>query len=501
MKNIVTAAQMKECDRDTITNLGIPSLVLMERAALGIAEEVLGYLIVSGKEKTGRVLCVCGTGNNGGDGIACARILFMKGINTEIFYTGEPDKGTPETVKEAEIAENLQIPVVSEPHFQVYDVIVDAIFGIGLSRDLGGIYKETVEKINLSGAFIVAADISSGIDADTGRIHGTAVKADKTVTMQYEKAGQIFYPGAKYSGKVSVLDIGIREKLTGPRQKELTEEDIPGLLKKRDPAGNKGTFGKVLIIAGSKNMSGASYFAGLAALRTGAGMVRLLTEESNREIIQKQLPEVMLETWTNADEAVKEIERNLSWADAIAAGPGLGKSETVKKIIAYLLENAGLPLVLDADGLNALEGNSALLRGRKAEIFVTPHIGEMSRLTGSAIEEIKADPLRAARDLSLLCGIHCILKDARTCIAEPDGTVYINTTGNDGMATAGSGDTLTGMLSSLLAQGTSCDIAGALAVYLHGAAGDLAAAENGPSYMIASDIILQIKNVLRRYGR
>ena len=509
MRHIVTAAQMKARDQYTITEIGVPSSVLMERASYAIAEEVLSYLEQSGR--TGRVLCVCGSGNNGGDGAACARILHMKGIRADLYLAGKEDHFTDEMKLQVSICRKLGIEEIRKSTFAEYDVIVDALFGIGLSRDIEGSYADVIGRINASRAFVLSADIASGIHADTGHVMGCAVQADVTVTMQLPKPGMLLYPGADYSGRIVVAEIGIadlwnddpwkpkkdRRDEEGPRIYCLDDSDIPSYLPKRIASGNKGTFGKVLVIAGSRNMSGAAYFSALSSMRMGAGMVRVITVEANREIIQRELPEALLTTYNDIVEAEDAIDKNLDWADVICMGPGPGTSTMSEGIVKHVLENSVLPLVLDADGLNCLYGNTALIREYRGMVFLTPHMGEMGRLVGRTIAELKKDPISAAANLATACDAVCVLKDARTCTALPNGKVFVNTSGNDGMATAGSGDVLSGILAGLLAQ--HCDVLAAapLAVYIHGKAGDIAAGEDGRRNVIASDIIAQLKNVVR----
>ncbi len=508
MRHIVTAAQMKARDQYTITELGVPSSVLMERASLAIAEEVISYLEKSGRN--GRVLCVCGSGNNGGDGAACARILFLKGFRADIYLVGKESNFTDEMKLQVSICRKLGIEEVRKSTFAEYDVIVDALFGIGLSRDIEGAYADVIGRINASRAFVIAADIASGIHADTGRVCGLAVQADVTVTMQLPKPGMLLYPGADYSGRVVVAEIGIadmwnddpwkprkdRRDESGPRIYSLDDSDIPSYLPKRISSGNKGTFGKVLVIAGSKNMSGAAYFSALSAMRMGAGMVRVVTVEDNREIIQRELPEALLTTYNNAVEAEDAIDKNLDWADVICMGPGLSTGDISESIVKHVLNVSVLPLVLDADGINCLYGKTELLKEYRGMAFITPHMGEMGRLVGRTISELKEDPVSAAINLATSCDVVCVLKDARTCTALPNGRVFINMSGNDGMATAGSGDVLSGILAGVLAQ--NCDVLAAapLSVYIHGKAGDAASDEGGRRNVIASDIIAHLKDVV-----
>ena len=330
---------------------------------------------------------------------------------------------------------------------------------------------------------------------------GCAVKADVTVTMECAKIGQLLYPGALYAGKTVISEIGIYDdvKLRDSLPYtvfSLTDDDTMKLLPPRESAGNKGTFGKVLVIAGSKGMCGAALFAAEAALRSGAGMVKILTDEANRTIVQTALPEALLAVYKKKDELPDLIRENLAWADAAAAGPGLGVSKRTRLIIETLLKECTLPLVIDADGLNVIGEDTELLEKHEGTLFITPHMGEMARLTGRTIADLKADPIGSALGYAGASGAQVLLKDARTVTARKDGTVYINASGNAGMATAGSGDVLTGILAGLLAQGTDPGCAGALAAFIHGRAGDKAKETMGESGMIASDIIRALPSII-----
>ena len=521
MKHIVTAEQMRTRDNYTIKSLGIPSAVLMERAALGIAREVIQKYEELGSK--GRVLCVCGTGNNGGDGAACARILHMKGVRADLFIVGDPEKFTAEMRLQEKICKKLGILEVTNPNYLSYQIIVDAMFGIGLSRDVEGEAQDVISAINDCGAYVISADIPSGINADTGAVMGNAVHADVTVTMQLIKPGLVLYPGALHAGRIVVEEIGILDDIPGgkiaarmsklpgeetsdsdiPKELSLDEihyleqDDIKKLLPMRLASGNKGTFGKVLVIAGSKNMAGAAYFSALAAMRSGAGMVKILTAESNRDILQREIPEALLETYTNDEDVVMALDASLAWADVVCMGPGLGTTERSAKIVRYVLLSCSHPLVLDADGLNCLFGDTTLLSSYMGKLYVTPHMGEMGRLAMKSVAELKSDPISSAVYLARSCGVFTVMKDARTVIAQPDGSVYINVSGNSGMATAGSGDVLSGILASLLAQGTDPFAAAPMAALIHGLAGDAACRDKGERFMIASDIITHLSDVLK----
>ena len=494
---------MREWDSRTISEIGVPSLVLMERAAVAVSDAAAD---LAGEKK--RILCICGTGNNGGDGAAAARILFLRGYQTTVMLVGSRDRLSPDMTVELNICEKLGIPVLTPGMayerslsgapadnavaglvsvLRTYDVIIDAIFGTGLSRDVEdrtGIFA-AIEAANLP---VVSADIPSGISADTGQVMGCAVKADITVTMQALKCGHLFYPGAFYSGKVVTAEIGIVPQTDHCFAWALEDDDM-ALIPERDPSGNKGTFGKVLVIAGSKNMSGASYLTSLAALKTGCGMVMLLTTEDNRIIIQETLPEIMLKTYSDGEEAIAKLDEALNWADVIACGPGLGQSETAGLLVKELLKRTDKPLVLDADALNLISRFPECLKAHKGPVLITPHPGEMARLTGLRGSDITADLMGTALDFSRAYDVTCLLKDARTCIASPSGRLFVNLTGTSGMATAGSGDVLTGIAAGLIARGMPVSKAGPYAAFLHGRAGEDAARHVGPSGLTATSLI------------
>ena len=503
MRHIVNSEEMKSLDGRTIRRIGVPSAVLMERAAFACAEAVL-HLSERTDEGTAdasplRVLCVCGSGNNGGDGFAAARILFLKGVDATVWFVGNPDHLTEETARQRELCRRLKIPETDNPDMTAYDVIVDAIFGIGLSRPVTGRYADVIRRINESGTRVLAVDIPSGISADRGCVMGCAVKAAVTVTMQLLKPGLLLYPGCGYAGTVIPADIGVVDD-TDPWEGDsgifaLEKKDLARILPARPADGNKGTFGKVLVIAGSVNMAGASCFSASGALHTGCGMVRILTVRENREILQTLLPEAMLATFDTAEEAADAMDEYFDWADAICCGPGMGAGERTRDIVLHLLGTRGKPIVLDADALNCLHGDLESLRSHDGPLILTPHIGEMARLTGMSVREIKEDPVGCASAFARENGVCLVLKDARTVTAVPEGPVYINLSGNEGMATAGSGDVLTGITGALLARGCDPYLAGAAAAFLPGLAGDAARKENGAEYMTAGDIIRGLRTV------
>ncbi len=492
MEFLVTAAQMKQCDDYTIHSTGIPSMVLMERAALSVAEEME-------KEKCdmSSVLVICGAGNNGGDGFALARLLDERGIRVTVAFEGRESSLTEETFRQKNICARCGINPCSNYREREYTVIIDALFGVGLSRTVEGKYAELIEWMNRQQAFRVAVDIPSGIQADTGRIMGTAVRADLTVTFAYLKLGHILYPGTEYCGKVIRRDIGITADGLRRASAAFTYgEDDLSRVTPRNPRSHKGTYGKVLLVAGSHGMGGAAVLAARAAYRSGCGLVRIFTHESNRLIIQSSIPEAVVSTWENEEDLIEKLDEVLSWPDVIGIGPGLGRGKLTQKIIRRVFERCRTPLVVDADGLNELALCQDLLFQTEAKVVLTPHIGEMERFSGRPKSDILNDICACAEETARRYHVICVLKDARTVVT--DGSrLYVNTSGNSGMATGGSGDVLTGLICGLLAQKMTLFEGTALGVYIHGLAGDLAARDKGAYGMLAGDIADRIGEVMK----
>lgn len=505
MEYVLTATEMKKCDETTIKEYGIESLVLMERAAFETANAVIAKY---GKEIY--VGVVAGCGNNGGDGIAVARILQEQGIRVEINMVGESKKLTDETKTQLETAKKLNIPIYYGIEHTLYDVIIDAIFGIGLTRSVEGKYRKAIEEINASKAQVVAVDIPSGVNTDDGRIMGCAVKADMTVTFAYRKIGLMLYPGASCAGEVCCVPIGIPRVLTDKKRTGVvtfTDKEADLKLPQRSQSGNKGTFGKVLFAAGSRSMGGACQLSALAAYRIGTGMVRVFTAEENRESLLRKLPEAIVDTYQdpNDGDILSERERQallngLEWADVIAVGPGLSLSDRAFDILKTVLGHCDKPLVMDADGLNLLAKNDTLLRElefghRKTDagIVLTPHLGEFARLVKAPVSEIKKDFLGTCKAFTKKYDVSLVCKDARTVITKRGKLTYLNSSGNNGMATAGSGDVLTGIISGLLAQGMTDFEAAVIGAYAHGLAGDYAREHASSYYIMAQDIINSLK--------
>ena len=487
MKNILTSSEMKKVDTETIERIGIPGIVLMERAALSVAS-----LIMENEPVTKTVQVIAGVGNNGADGLAICRMLYLKGYNTCTCVIGDINKATEDFKTQLRINENLGISIVED--FADCDIFVDAIFGVGLSREVEGKYKDAVEYINNQRAKVYAVDIPSGIDGSTGEVLGVAIKADYTVTFGFHKVGTVLYPGADYCGKVIVSDIGYESWENSDFIKYATREDLK-YLPRRINYSYKGNYGKVLIIAGSKEISGAAALSALAAFKTGAGMVRIFTHENNRNILGKLLPEAMINTYTIDKFDIKSLQAAIKWCDVIAVGAGMGTGEVQTEIVNEVLESK-IPTVIDADGINTISRHNEIKEKLHDKVILTPHLGEMSRFLAVPAKEIAQNLIKYTRKVNYKYGATVVLKDARTVMANKKGT-YINLTGNSGMATAGSGDVLTGIMVALLGTKTDFEKVPALATFLHGIAGDLAAMESSKESMMAGDIC---NNITKAYN-
>ncbi len=510
MKYAVNSEGMKKIDAYTVEQIKIPALVLMERAALEAVKVMMKRI-----HREDRILVVCGPGNNGGDGVAAGRILFLQGYRVALLFICEEKSFSSQMRVQVEIAKNLGIPVENNNKLGEYNIIIDAIFGVGLSRPVEGRYEAAIHEMNKSGSLIYALDIPSGISSDTGKVLNLAVRADYTVTFGYMKQGLLLYPGAEYAGEITVADIGFPEAALQMHQPDLfyyDREDL-GKLPARTPYSNKGTYGKVLVIAGSKGMGGAAYLSAKAAYRCGAGLVKVLTSSDNRTILQTQLPEALFAAYDPDGRSQKEwlsdIEACIAWASVIVLGPGLGRTKESEELIKLVMKCSSAPVIADADALNFvaadldLEGIS-LPKDRlnrleqlwKEGTILTPHLMELSRMTGFPVATITDNLIDTARQCSYNRKLIYVMKDARTVVAGA-GKLYLNRSGNHGMATGGSGDVLTGIIAALIAQGMSSYEAACLAVYVHGLAGDLATEEKGAYSLMAGDIIEVIDRVLK----
>ena len=521
---ILTAAHMKACDDYTIRTVGTPSQVLMERAATKAA------LFLNQRTDlfpAGSVLLLCGSGNNGGDGFAMARFLLDGSCGTPrpatILYTGawisegQPDESrmSPECARQYRLARAEWITILPASRWRDAvkgaAVVVDAVLGIGMDRPITGEIASLLKVIADTHLPVLAMDIPSGVNADTGEIMGVALPATATVTMQALKAGLVRYPGADICGEIAVADLGIDLTPAQYPYARLADESLlRTILLPRSRRSHKGTYGWVALLCGSEGMSGAAVLATRATLRSGAGLARVLTPADNRVILQTAIPEAIVSVYATPEEAAGYAE-----ADAFVLGCGLGTSDLSRDALRAILQNPpadGIvpPVVLDADGINHAVKDPSLwgaLLSYHRQVVVTPHPMEMSRLCGKAVPEILANPVEIAREFSRTWGVTVVLKDAHTVVASPEGDVFICAAGNAGMATGGSGDALAGVIGSLLAQNrhrigvdiTVAEIAAA-GVYLHAKAGDLAAQELGEYGMLPSDLIEKLPFVCKSFS-
>lgn len=506
MEYLVTAAEMKRYDCNTSEHFKVPSIVLMERAALSCLQVITERQVQLEKALEGsgmmpgrRVLVVAGCGNNGGDGFALGRLLMQDGFYVDFVLAGEEEKATQQTVVQMESVRAYGGKIGRTLPDAEYDIIIDALFGVGLTRELAGFYRECVEYINGKNAFVLSVDIPSGIHADSGAVMGAAVYADVTVTFGFRKLGTFLYPGARHAGKVLCFPIGITQDsfLDQPPSVFAFTEPVRELMPRRTADGNKGTFGKVALLAGSEGMAGAAVLCAEGAFAAGCGMVKVIGPAKNRSVLNQALPEAMV---------TEEIREAAGWADVIAAGPGLSTGEKAKEQLAYIIEETDRPLILDADAINLLSEDQTLLEsliGRQREpasrrkLALTPHPGELARLSKTSTREVVSDPVRFIREWADRLQAVVLCKGARTFVTSPEGRIYVNGSGNSGMATAGSGDVLTGIVAALAAQESALFDAVCVGVYLHGLAGDKAAHVKSEYSMKAGDIAEMVPQLLR----
>jgi len=503
VKRVLTAAQMRAVDA-AAGALGMPSAVLMENAGRALAQAALGRA-----GPAGRFLVVCGPGHNGGDGLVAARWLRAWGREVRVELVGAPGqlRGEPARTWQALVATGPVEP--PGPDAGPGDAVVDALLGTGLSRAPQGLHAEAVERINrwrAQGAYVVAADLPSGLDADTGRPFSPCVQADLTVTFGRWKVGLAVEPGASSCGLVELAEIGLplaaEAGLAGPPLLLIEEASARALLPPRAADTHKGSFGHVLVVAGSPGKTGAAALAALGALRGGAGLVSVAARPLDLAAILAHAPEVMGVALPGegplVDADVPALLAAVAGKAAVVVGPGLAID---RPALLGLIEGSAAPLVVDADGLNALAGQLAPLRGARASLVLTPHPGEAGRLAGVSTAEVQADRLGTARNLAAATGAVVVLKGARTLIARPDATAYLNPTGNPGMATGGTGDVLAGLIGALLGQGLAAADAAVVAAFVHGLAGDLAARTHGQLGLVASDLAAGLGQVWSRWGR
>ena len=506
MQPVLTRAQMRAIDRHTIDVVGLPALVLMETAGRAVAEatEELLDRVDSSLDDAPAVLCLAGTGNNGADAVVAARHLRERGHEVTVMVLGaeadlSPDLGTQLQIANALGLETIAAEGISAPDrvmdaLRGHSVIVDGLFGTGLSRPIEGWRRRVIEVLEASPQFVVAVDIPSGVDADTGQVFGEAVTADITVSFQFAKLGQLLYPGRARCGELRITDIGIpmsQLRLVAPQTAGLIEDDtLQAAMPPRAPDSHKGSFGHLLVVAGAPDRPGAALLSARAALRAGVGLVTLGSDAETIRRLSPSLIEVMGLSLGEEQLEPERLKNALEGRSAAIIGPSLNPTLETKEMLKESLSTSLLPVVLDAGALSALGGDLGWLRGRQGATVLTPHPGEAARLLGlDTAAAVQEDRPRAALELAKRSGTYVVLKGASTLVADPQGALVLTRRGNAGLATAGTGDVLAGIIGALLAQGVEPGLAARAGVELHGLAGDRAAEAVGQRALIASDLI------------
>ncbi len=515
MLPVLTAQQIAGVDRETIQTLGLPGAVLMETAGRCVVEAIMRCPSTAGSS---RPVILCGKGNNGGDGFVVARYFFDRGAEgfPRVFLCGKLAdlKGDAALMSRVAVELGVQVTELAENDkleglngaIEKADLVVDALLGSGASGAPHGLILRVIEALGRYDGPIAALDCPSGVEMDTGQVPGAAVKADLTVTFGTEKIGHRLYPGRSYCGAVEVADIGFPAKALEAAGCNLFVSepgDLSSLLPERRPDTHKGDYGKILVVGGSTGLTGAAVMTCESALACGAGMVTAGVPASLNEIFEKKLTEAMTRPLPDGgsgaiqvealDEVVAMLESDM---DVLALGPGLGGAPGTREFVLKLAKLIKKPVVIDADGLNAFESQAEVLAAIEGPVVITPHPGEMARLSGLDIKSIRRSPIQVARDFAAEHGLVVVLKGAPSVIAEPSGGAVLNPTGSAALAKAGSGDVLTGILAALLAQGLEVFDAAFCACYLHGLAGDIAARRQGERSVVAGDLTAAIPQAL-----
>ena len=510
---LLTAAQMRQLDQLTIEEIGVPSVVLMENAG----RTTYQILRREFPDLDGPVVVLAGHGNNGGDGFVVARYLANAGYEVLVLLLAEKNRVSGDAKINLDILEQLAVPVrelTTEaalleqiPLLEDASLLVDALLGTGLGSEVKGLYRAAITLINDTPAPILAIDIPSGLSADTGRPQGIAVLADVTVTYGWPKIGQILAPGREFAGRLWQVDISIPPTQANISQVELAAGELRHLLPCRPIDSHKGDFGHLFVVAGSVGKTGAAALAGEAAMRVGAGLVTVGVPASLNPILEIKLTEAMTLPLAEPEgvqvlgqRALEEIAAAMPGKTALAVGPGLGTHPETVQLVRQLVRRSSLPLVLDADGLNAVAHDLESVVEANAPVIMTPHPGEMSRLTGRLTRNIQANRPEAALELAERAQAIVVLKGAQTIIANPEGRIVINSTGNPALAHGGTGDVLTGMIGGFLAQKIDPFDAACLAVYLHGLAADVRAACRGESGMLAGELLEDLPEVINSFA-
>lgn len=503
MNTVVTAAQMKTAEKYMIEELGMPSVVLMEKAA----ERVFEFACSACEDIFNEdyfVSVLCGCGNNGGDGLAVARMMHQRGINVSVCIIGDESHATDEFRLQKNIYEKLGGEFSEDPEYEA-DLVIDAMLGIGIKGEVRNDFLEVIDELNATrndiGNTVISIDIPSGLNADTGIIMGAAVKADYTVCLGYEKSGLLLKDGMSCKGECICYDIGIEPPKTC-NALHMDYEDILPLMPEREELSNKSTYGKVTIIAGSEGMPGAAVLATRAALTGGVGMIKLLTDESVIPMIVDSMPEIMVDSYFSDCDGVcyDKIDIALEWCDAVLIGPGLSRDKVAEEVFTYVMNNCRKPMVIDADGLYHLSGHMDLLNVRKTgSTILTPHPGEFARLFGTEIIDGKHQDLDFLKELAIKYGVTILAKDYISIVVS-DGmyanTAFINSFGTDALATAGTGDVLSGLALTMMVNTGNSVEACILASAIHGLSGIIAADESNNYSVSASDVVYHISDAI-----
>lgn len=504
---LVTGEEMQRYDTNTIEHFKVPGLLLMEQAALSAVVEIVRLFPETNK----KILVLSGKGNNGGDAMAVARLLKQKNYPVTVSIITNKilnhENFSESAAVQYDILKSMNVPMVTNMVSDSYDIIIDGIFGVGLNREITGMAATIIQEANLCHGHKIALDIPSGIDSSAGTVLGTAFKADYTITFAFLKRGLYLYPGASYCGTIIKKEIGITndsflENL--PEMFALTGE-VKNYLPARNSWGHKGTFGKVFLIAGSKKIGGAAILSGKASMMCGCGMLKICIHKEHKSEVLTTLPEAMIDSYDTTETAIENVMNGITWADVIAIGPGIDTNDISAAMLENVIKNSNKPLVLDADALNLLTKPELfhLLKEHQTNpetrrpLVLTPHPSELARILGVNKETLMTSGLELAKKLA--CELHAVIvkKDARTIVCKEQKPYAINLYGNSGMATAGSGDVLTGIIAAMLALGLSDYEAGVIGVYLHAKAGDLAANKKNEHSMLAGDICEALNTILK----
>lgn len=509
---VLTSKEMKEVEKKA-AQIGIAPIILMENAAIGILNVISDIYKDFNSIKA---VVLAGRGNNGGDAFAVARHLFNRGVSVKVVavYPDSSKKLTEEAYQNLKIVENMGIFVkkvnsIDEETKKIFshsNLIIDGLLGTGVSRNLSGVYLDIVSLINSLGKDVLSIDIPSGVNADTGKVMGEAIKATITVALGFFKPGHFLFPGRDFSGKVFLSPISLpksyyEEDLTSINKIE--EHEVVRFLKHRQKNSHKGTYGHIVVIGGSPGKTGAVAMSGMASLRVGAGLSTIICPSSLNPIIEQSFLEVM--TYPASDingyislQAFDSVCKFLDDKDVVVIGPGLSTTDITAEFFVSLMQDLSKPVVVDADGLNLVAKNIKVLENKKNPVILTPHPGEMARLTGLRVDDILQDPISVARQFSEKQDVYVVLKSATTVFATPKGEIYLSTYGNPGMATAGVGDVLSGIIGGFLAQGYEVEKAVMLALAVHGIAGDIAKNRGGEAALVATDILSCIAEVIKK---